>query len=490
MRHLAFRLRFLDTDRLQKLNYISTRGRAPELRFDDVLLAGLASDGGLYVPTSWPAINAPDLRRFKGMPYAEVAFKVIRPYVAGAIADEDLFDIIESGYSRFRTSSVAPLKPLGDGLWMLELFHGPTLAFKDVAMQFLGGLFDHVLSARDQRTTVIGATSGDTGSAGIEALRGKDSVDIFMLHPEGRVSEVQRRQMTTVMDNNVHNIAVQGTFDDCQNLVKAMFNDDSFRARHTLSAVNSINWARIVAQIVYYVTSAAELGAPDNEVAFAVPTGNFGNVFAGYAAKQMGAPINQLLVASNNNDILTRFFESGTMETGDVCATLSPSMDIQVSSNFERLLFELYDRDGDKVAATMDNFRDTGRYEVAREQLEHALRLFNGARYDDQATSAEIRRHFDATGDLIDPHTAIALAAAREHRRDDNVPMVVVGTAHAAKFSDAVKDATGTAPTLPEHMSDILTRPERCTSLPNDLNAIKAYVDTSTTSDSGRRGAA
>ncbi|MBT7506113.1 MAG: threonine synthase, partial [Rhodospirillales bacterium] len=292
------------------MKYVSTRGQAPVLGFDDVLLAGLATDGGLYVPQSWPQLSADDLRRFKGMPYDEVAFEVIRPFVGGRIPDDALARIIKTGYSRFSTPTAAPISDLGDGLWMMELFHGPTLAFKDVAMQCLGGLFDHVLSARGERTTIIGATSGDTGSAGIEAVRGKDAVDIFMLHPEGRVSDVQRRQMTTVLDSNVYNIAVKGTFDDCQDLVKAMFNDPPFRSRHTLSAVNSINWARIVAQIVYYVTAAAELGAPDNEVAFSVPTGNFGNVFAGYAAKQMGVPISQLRVASNSNDILTRFFES------------------------------------------------------------------------------------------------------------------------------------------------------------------------------------
>lgn len=469
------------------MKYVSTRGDAAVLGFDDVLLAGLATDGGLYVPESWPTFSSDDLRRFKGMQYDEVAFKVIRPFVGGTIPDEDLFHIIETGYSRFRTSTPAPLTDIGEGLWMMELFHGPTLAFKDVAMQFLGGLFDHVLSARGERTTIIGATSGDTGSAGIEAVRGKDAVDIYMLHPEGRISEVQRRQMTTVLDSNVHNIAVHGTFDDCQDLVKAMFNDTAFRSRHTLAAVNSINWARIVAQIVYYVTSAVELGAPDNEVAFAVPTGNFGNVFAGYAAKQMGVPINQLLVASNSNDILTRFFETGSMETGAVYATLSPSMDIQVSSNFERLLFELSNRDGAHVADVMRTFRDTGRFEVAREQLDEALQLFDGARYDDAATTAEIKRHFDSTGILIDPHTAVALAAAREHRRNSAIPMVVVGTAHPAKFSKAVNDATGSTPQLPEHLSDLMDREERRELLPNDLAAIEAYVDGAV---HGQRGAA
>ncbi len=459
------------------MKYVSTRGEAPVLGFDEVLLAGLATDGGLYVPASWPRMSEADLRSFKGMRYEEAAFKVIRPFVAGAISDEDLFAIIETGYSRFSSDTVAPMTDIGDGLWMMELFHGPTLAFKDVAMQFLGGLFDHVLSRRGEHTTIIGATSGDTGSAGIEAVRGKDAVDIFMLHPEGRVSEVQRRQMTTAMDHNVFNIAVQGTFDDCQDLVKAMFNDTEFRARHTLSAVNSINWARIVAQIVYYVTASAELGAPDNPVAFSVPTGNFGNVFAGYAAKQMGVPISQLLVASNSNDILTRFFETGTMETGNVYATLSPSMDIQISSNFERLLFELCDRDGAQVASVMQGFRDTGRFQVARQQLDDALKLFDGARYDDTATTTEMKRHFDATGILIDPHTAVALAAAREHRRDTSIPMVVLGTAHPAKFGAAVENATGSTPQLPAHMTDLFDREERFDVLPNELAAIEQFID-------------
>jgi threonine synthase len=469
------------------MKYVSTRGEAPVLGFDDVLLAGLATDGGLYVPEAWPSLSADDLRRFKGLSYDQIAFEVIRPFVGGTIPDDDLMRIIKTGYSRFSTATPAPLSDIGEGLWMMELFHGPTLAFKDVAMQFLGGLFDHVLRQRGERTTIIGATSGDTGSAGIEAVRGKDAVDIFMLHPEGRVSDVQRRQMTTVLDDNVYNIAVQGTFDDCQDLVKAMFNDPAFRSRHTLSAVNSINWGRIVAQIVYYVTAAVELGAPDNDVAFSVPTGNFGNVFAGYAAKQMGVPISQLLVASNSNDILTRFFETGAMETGDVYATISPSMDIQVSSNFERLLFELSNRDGGTVAAIMQSFRGTGRYEVAQEQLENALQLFNGARYNDDVTSAEIKRHFDTTGILIDPHSAVALAAAREHRRDSSIPMVVIGTAHPAKFSVAVKNATGVAPALPDHLSGLMEREERCAVLTNDLAALEAYIDDTT---NGQRGAA
>ncbi len=469
------------------MKYVSTRAKAPVLAFDDVLLAGLASDGGLYVPETWPTMSDEVMRCFAGMRYEEAAFKVMRPFVDGTIDDDDLFTIIENAYASFDTPSAAPLRDLGNGMWMVELFHGPTLAFKDVAMQFLGGVFDHVLSKRGERVTIIGATSGDTGSAAIEAMRGKAAVDIFMLHPEGRVSEVQRRQMSTVLDDNVHNIAVQGTFDDCQDMVKAMFNDPAFRARHPLSAVNSINWARIMAQIVYYVTTAAELGAPGNEVAFSVPTGNFGNVFAGYAAKRMGLPINQFLVASNKNDILTRFFESGAMQMGEVYATLSPSMDIQVSSNFERLLFEMCGRDGARVADIMTGFRESGRFEVSAAELRDVSRLFSGAQYDDDATLAEMRRHFDETGLQIDPHTAVALAAAREHRRDASVPMAVLSTAHPAKFGAAVQDATGSVPTLPERLSDLMEREERYMVLPNDLAAVQAFVDSTT---QAKRGAA
>lgn len=469
------------------MKYVSTRGNAPVLEFDDVLLAGLATDGGLYVPDTWPTLPAADLRSMKGMRYEEAAFKIMRPFVGGTIADEDLFDIIEKAYATFDTDTPAPMRDLGNGLWLMELFHGPTLAFKDVAMQFLGGAFDYVLAKRGERVTIVGATSGDTGSAAIEAVRGKEAIDIFMLHPAGRVSDVQRCQMTSVQDDNVHNIAVEGTFDDCQDLVKAMFNDPAFRGRHNLSAVNSINWARVMAQVVYYVTGAANLGAPDNKVAFCVPTGNFGNVFAGYAAARMGVSIDQLLVASNRNDILTRFFDTGAMAMGDVYATLSPSMDIQVSSNFERLLFELCKRDGEKVANIMAEFRTSGRYDVAESVLTEARTLFDGACYDDDQTTTEIRRHFDETGDLIDPHTAVALAAAREHRRDASEPMIVLSTAHPAKFGKAVEDATRKSPTLPDRLSDLMEREERCASLPNDLAALEAFVDDTLGS---KRGAA
>jgi len=459
------------------MKYVSTRGEAPHLPFDDVLLAGLATDGGLYVPESWPAMPPGWLKPFAGMKYEEAAFKVMRPFVAGSIADEDLLDIIEKAYSSFEDPAIAPLVELEDNVHLLELFHGPTLAFKDVAMQFLGRAFDHVLGERGEKVVIVGATSGDTGSAAIEAVRDKDAIEIVMLHPEGRTSEVQRRQMTTVKSPNVHNVAVRGTFDDCQALVKAMFNDKPFRARHHLSAVNSINWARVMAQVVYYVTSAAKLGAPDNEVAFCVPTGNFGNVFAAYVAKKIGVPISQLVVASNRNDILTRFFSTGTMAAGAVYQTLSPSMDIQVSSNFERLLFELLDRDGKATASIMQAFAETGTYDVAEDVLEKALAIFDGARADDEETARVIGEVYQRHGMLIDPHTAVGLKAVADKRRDPSQPMVVAATAHPAKFADAVERATGVHPELPSRLADLMQREERYAVLDNSLSAIEAFID-------------
>jgi threonine synthase len=462
------------------VKYISTRGGAPALAFDDVLLSGLASDGGLYVPEDWPQFSAADIASFAGLPYPELALRVIRPFVEGSgggvIDDGALAGIIDAAYANFDTPEIAPMKEIGKGEWLLELFHGPTLAFKDLAMQFLGPVFDHVLKARGEWVTIVGATSGDTGSAAIEACRDRDAIEIFILHPQGRISDVQRRQMTTVPSANVHNIAVEGTFDDCQGLVKAMFNDKPFRERLRLSAVNSINWARIMAQTVYYFWAGAKAGAPDTLVSFAVPTGNFGNVFAGYAAKQMGLGVDQLVVGSNRNDILTRFFETGSMQLGEVHPTLSPSMDIQVSSNFERLLFDLEGRDGSRVAEVMEGFADSGRFAIDAKALEAAQTVFYGARFDDDETKATIKAVFEATGELVDPHTAVGIAAARAQRRDSKVPMVALATAHAAKFPDAVKDATGTLPALPERLADIMEREERCEVLANDLGAVQDFV--------------
>ncbi len=463
------------------MNYISTRGRAPALAFDDVLLTGLARDGGLYVPETWPQFSADEIASWKDLSYAELAFQVIKPCIGGSIADADLKRILDQAYAAFDTPEVAPLRPLsnawGDDAWMLELFHGPTLAFKDMAMQFLGRAFDHVLGQRGERVCIVSATSGDTGSAAIEACRDRDAIDVFILYPDGRVSDVQRRQMTTVQSANVHTLAVDGSFDDCQDLVKAAFNDIAFRDRTRMSAVNSINWARIVAQIVYYFWAALKVGAPERPVAFTVPTGNFGNVFAGYAAARMGLDIAQLIIGSNSNDILTRFFETGAMQIGEVAPTISPSMDIQVSSNFERLLFELLERDGEAVNETLTRFRESGRFEVSAEVLAKATSLFDAARFDDEQTRAAIAEAHREFGQLIDPHTAVALAAAKAKRRDANIPMVVIATAHPAKFPDAVAAATGITPALPSHLADLHDRDERITKIANSLAAVEDFVE-------------
>jgi threonine synthase len=458
------------------MKYVSTRGSAPVLSFDEVLLAGLARDGGLYLPESWPQFSPAEIRDLAGRSYAEVALAVIRPFVGGAIAEADLKRIVEETYAGFGHRAVAPLKQLDSRTWLLELFHGPTLAFKDYALQLLGRLFDQVLTARGERVTIVGATSGDTGSAAIEACRDRAQIDIFMLHPRGRVSEVQRRQMTTVLSPNVYNIAVEGTFDDCQDQVKAMFNDLAFRDAMNLSAVNSINWARIMAQIVYYFVAGVALGAPDRAVAFAVPTGNFGNVFAAYAAGRMGLPVAQLIVGSNRNDILTRFFDSGTMAVTGVSPTISPSMDIQISSNFERLLFDVFERDGDQVRRVMQGFRQSGEYSVSAEQHQRLRRLFDGCRFDDDETAAEIAARLDESGELLDPHSAIATAAARRETRPEIASVVALATAHAAKFPDAVEQASGIRPELPKRLADLYEREERCTTLPNDLVALQDYI--------------
>lgn len=459
------------------MRYVSTRGQAPELAFEDVLLAGLARDGGLYVPATWPQFSADDLREMRGLDYNALAFRVLQPFVGGVIADDDLRAIIDRAYATFDGGKVAPVVPLEGNVHLMELFHGPTLAFKDVAMQLLGGLFDHVLKQRNERITIVGATSGDTGSAAIEACRDKDALDIFMLFPDGRVSEVQRRQMTTVLSGNVHNLAIAGTFDDCQDLVKAMFNDQPFRDRHQLSAVNSINWARVLAQVVYYVYAALKLGGPDKPVSFTVPTGNFGNVFAGYVAHKIGLPVKRFLVASNANDILARFFASGEMRMEGVVPTISPSMDIQISSNFERLLFDMLGRDGAKVTATLKTFRETGTFAVDPNVLADARQLFDGARFDDTETGAVIGDVHAKTGMLIDPHTAVGVAAARAKPESDDTPMVVLATAHPAKFPDAVEQASGVRPALPDRLSDLYKREERASKLSNDLGAVEAFVD-------------
>jgi threonine synthase len=458
------------------MKYVSTRGGAPVLEFDEVLLAGLARDGGLYLPESWPHFSADEIRALAGLAYPEIALRVMRPLVATAISEDRLRAIVEQAYAGFGHKAVAPLKQLEAGTWLMELFHGPTLAFKDYALQVVGRLFDHLLAKRGEQATIVGATSGDTGSAAIEACRDRERVEIFILHPKGRVSEVQRRQMTTVTASNVHNIAIEGSFDDCQDLVKAMFNDAGFREEMALSAVNSINWARIMGQIVYYFAAGVALGTPERPIAFAVPTGNFGNVYAGYAARQMGLPVDQLIVGSNRNDILTRFFESGVMAVAPVEPTLSPSMDIQVSSNFERLLFDVLGRDGAGVAAALGAFRQSGRLELGAARESEVLALFDGARLDDDGTLAEIARLQRETGELIDPHSAVGVFAGRRKRRDPAVPLVALATAHPAKFPDAVAQACGIRPALPPHLANLYDREEGYAVLPNDLAAVQNEI--------------
>lgn len=458
------------------MRYVSTRGHAPVLDFENVLLAGLATDGGLYMPETWPQLSADDLRAMAGLSYAEIAARVMAPFVAGSLSEDDFGALVADSYGEFGHPAVAPMIQLGPNDWLLELFHGPTLAFKDYALQLVGRLFDHVLKKRGRRVTIVGATSGDTGSAAIEACRDRDAIDIFILHPKGRVSEVQRRQMTTVTSANVHNIAIDGTFDDCQDLVKAMFNDAQFREAYKLSAVNSINWARVMAQIVYYVTAAVALGAPDRRIAFSVPTGNFGNVLAGYAASKMGLPVDRLLIGSNRNDILTRFFETGAMEMRPVEPSLSPSMDIQVSSNFERLLFDMYDRDADAVVQAIETFRNTGTMTVDDARLARAKEMFDADRLDDEGTLRVIERVWREAGCLLDPHSAVGVEVARTRRGDPAVPMVSLATAHPAKFPDAVEKATGVRPPLPPRMADLYDRPEACDALGNNLAAIQEFI--------------
>ena len=458
------------------LKYVSTRGEAPVLAFDDVLLAGLAEDGGLYVPESWPQFSADELSAMAGLSYAEIAYRVIRPFIAGAIPDSDLENMIEETYAGFGHSAVAPMKQIGQNEWLMELFHGPTLAFKDFALQLVGRMFAHVLAARGERVTIVGATSGDTGSAAIEACRDRDNIDVFILFPEGRVSPVQQRQMTTVDSANVHAIAVDGTFDDCQDLVKGMFNDAQFRTALNLSAVNSINWARVMVQIVYYFAAAVRLGAPQRPVSFAVPTGNFGNVLAGWAAWKCGLPIDRLVIGTNSNDILFRFFESGEMKMAGVAPTLSPSMDIQVSSNFERLLFDMLGGDGAAVRDWIAEFRETGTVSVDDARLAAAHEKFDAARLDDDGTQRVIREIYDTTGELLDPHSAIGVDAARQCRGDRSVPMISLATAHPAKFPDAVQAATGVHPALPDRMAGLFDRDEKFATLPNDITAVQDFV--------------
>lgn len=450
------------------MRYCSTRGAAPELGFSDTVLAGLAPDGGLYVPKRWPSLPTVDFRA----DYAAVAAAVMAPFIDGEISADDMLSMCRDAYGSFRHPAVAPLVQIDEHQWVLELFHGPTLAFKDVALQLLGRLFDHVLSQRGERITIVGATSGDTGSAAIDGVKHSSNVDIIILYPRGRTSEVQRRQMTTVESPNVHTVAIDGTFDDCQDLVKAMFADAALRADLRLSAVNSINWARVMAQTVYYVTSSMALA---DSVRFSVPTGNFGNVLAGWIARRMGAPIESFIVSSNANDILARFIERGDMSMGDVVPTLSPSMDIQVSSNFERLLFEMDGRVGSVTAERLAQFRASGRLDVTPSSFDEWIRgSFRATRIDDEATIDEIARVHAECGMLIDPHTATATAAARMFA--DGTDVISLATAHPAKFPDAVERATGRRPELPDALADLWDRDERIVDLPADLATVTDFV--------------
>ena len=458
------------------MRYVSTRGEAPPLGFIDVTLAGLARDGGLYVPETWPRLSAEVIAGFAGRPYAEVAVEVIRPFVGDTISVADLLRLAREAYGTFRHPAVVPIAQFGASTFLLELFHGPTLAFKDVAMQFLARLMDHALAARGERTTIVVATSGDTGGAAVEAFRGRERADLFVLFPHGRVSDVQRRMMTSANDNNVHALAIEGTFDDCQAMVKGLFNHHAFRDRVRLSAVNSINWARIVAQVVYYFTAAATLGAPHRKMSFTVPTGNFGDIFAGYVAERMGLPIDRLVIATNVNDILARTISTGIYDVREVVATSSPSMDIQVSSNFERLLFEANGRDSAVVRAMMASLAQSGRFSLPSQALSRIRALFNADRADEEETAATIRTALRETSRLVDPHTAVALAVAEKETRHPLVPMIVLGTAHPAKFPDAVEAACGVRPALPDWLSDLPERPERATSMPVDQAAIEKFI--------------
>lgn len=461
------------------MDYVSTRGEAPKLNFEEVLLAGLARDGGLYVPERWPSFDAETIASFAGMPFEEVAMRVIHPYVGNTVGREALADMTREAYAHFGHAAVTPLVQIDTNRFVLELFHGPTLAFKDIAMQLLARLMDHVLQKRGSKATIIGATSGDTGGAAIEAFRGASNVDVFILFPEGRVSDVQRRMMTTPREANVHAIAVRGTFDDCQAQVKAMFNNHAFRDRVQLSGVNSINWARIVAQITYYFVAAAALGAPHRPVSFSVPTGNFGDIFAGYAATRMGLPVERLVIASNDNDILPRTLANGVYEMRDVVATTSPSMDIQVSSNFERYLYEASGRDAATVRRQMESLKQSRRFELDGKVAATMRETFLAASASEVDVATTMRRVLGASGYLVDPHTACGVHACEKvlGSEDPCIPKVVLATAHPAKFPDAIEEIAGARPALPKRLASLLSDPESFEVLDNDQAVIEAYVE-------------
>ncbi|MER8835572.1 threonine synthase [Mesorhizobium sp. M0909] len=457
------------------MQYVSTRGEAPALGFSDAVLAGLARDGGLYLPSAWPHFSAAEIRAMRGLAYPDLAIRVLSPFLGGEIAAPVFERLVREAYATFRHEAVCPLVQTGPNSFVLELFHGPTLAFKDVAMQLLARLMDHVLAERDQRATIVGATSGDTGGAAIDAFAGRNRTDIFVLFPHGRVSPVQQRQMTTSTAANVHALAIEGNFDDCQGLVKDMFNDHGFRDRVSLSGVNSINWARIMAQIVYYFSSALSLGAPDRPVSFTVPTGNFGDIFAGYAAKKMGLPIERLIIAANDNDILARTLATGEYRMKGVLSTTSPSMDIQVSSNFERLLFEASGRDASTVRRYMNGLKQSGAFTIEAGEIAKIRSEFDAGRATMDEVAATIRTALAASGYLLDPHTAAAMHVAAGKAAGE-VPMVVLGTAHPAKFPAAVEAASGVSPALPAWLGGLMSAEEKYTVLPSDLKMVEDYL--------------
>lgn len=458
------------------MRYISTRGQAPALTFEETMLTGLARDGGLYVPESVPTLSLDEIAGFAGKPYEDVAFTVMRPFIGDCFSDSEFRHLIERAYSGFQHAARCPMIQTGSNEWVLELHHGPTLAFKDVALQLMGQMLDAVLVRQGRKVTIVGATSGDTGSAAMHAFRGSSSVDVFFLHPAGRVSEVQRRQMTTAAEPNLHAIALEGTFDDCQARVKDMFNHFAFRDEIGLAAANSINWARVLAQVVYYFTAAVAVGAPGRPVNFSVPTGNFGDIFAGQIARRMGLPIQTLLIATNENDILHRTLQTGLSENTGVSPTIAPSMDIQISSNFERLIFELYDNDGSAVEQLMQEQKSTGSFRLSQGAWHRLREGWASERSDRAETLSAIKSVAADGGTVLDPHTAIGVVAARKADLDPSIPMIVLGTAHAAKFPDAVEEACGQRPNLPPHMADLYDLPERMTQLPNDLTTLEDHI--------------
>lgn len=455
------------------MKYISTRGNAPELTFEEAMLTGLARDGGLYVPETIPTMTEDEIAALAGLPYEEAAFRVMKPFIGDSFTDEEFKGIIERAYAGFRHDARAPLVQLGPNHFLMELFHGPTLAFKDFAMQLIGQLFQFSLARRNERVTIVGATSGDTGSAAIEAFRGLDNVDVFILFPHGRVSDIQRKQMTTPEDANVHALALDGDFDDCQARLKDMFNDFDFRDGVRLAGVNSINWARVLAQVVYYFTTATALGAPHRKVSFTVPTGNFGDIFAGYIAKKMGLPIDRLVIATNQNDILHRTMETSAYTKEGVTPSISPSMDIQVSSNFERALFDAYGRDGNAVAQLMEELK-SGAFTVSQGAMEALREHFSSGRASEEETRAAIKWGFEHCEEVLCPHSAVGVKVANENL--GVTPMITLATAHPAKFPDAVEEAMGVRPALPPHMADMMDKPERVTRVPNDLAHLTTFI--------------